>query len=77
MRELEEEFTEIAGSLAANKCGDSMRTDRDFEEKTAAPGQLLIIRNIYRPILDVGELCKSTTQAQKTFKEQNNNPDVR
>ena len=77
MRELEEEFTEIAGSLAANKCGDSMRTDHDFEEETAAPGQLLIIRNVYRPILNVGELCKSMTQAQKTFKEQNNNPDVR
>ena len=50
MRELEEEFTEIAGSLAANKCGDSVRTDHDFEEETAAPSQLLIIRNVDRPI---------------------------
>ena len=49
MRELEEEFTEIAGSLAANNCGDSVRTDHDFEEETAAPSQLLIIRNVYRP----------------------------
>ena len=54
MRELEEEFTEIAGPLAANNCGDSVRTNHDVEEETAAPGQLLIIRNVDRPIRPSG-----------------------
>ena len=76
MQGLEEEVTETACPTAANNCGDSTTTTHSTLRGGSFPRTAADHSQCLPTYLKVGELCKSMTQAQKTFKEQNNNPDV-